>query len=612
MSESLHTTKSSCTAAAAVPPIDDWSDWVSASAIRNHVLGHPLLDWLDRYGEANGFERDTVDDRTDFVRFVMRKGQDFERAVVEHLTVLGVGEMRRIMAEDASSEDRRSNDAVEATLAAMSERVPIVAQGALRDAGSRTFGFPDLLVRSDVLARLFPGALSAASAPAPSLGLDDCHYVVVDIKFTTLRLAAGGGLDNSESNLAYKAQLFVYNRALAALQGHLPATAFLLGRGWRQTKNRVTSRVGNCMDRLAPVGQSDVIQGESLQHRVDTAAAWVRRLRCDGHEWSPLPTPTVPELRPNAKGDAAPWAGAVKQIVAEGHDLTRLWQVGVGKRDAANAAGLTRWTDPAVTPAAVGVKGQTYAPLLQALLDVNRGSGPDVQPARITATREQWAEPADVEFYVDYETVSDLDDDFGAIPERGGQPMIFMIGCGHLEDGEWRFECFVADDLSEASEATVIDDWFGHMAAVQARFGSHSTPRVFHWSAHEQSSLETAYNSAVNRQPARAGHWPRPEWFDFLSRVVKEVPVVVRGAHGFGLKAVANALHALGRVDVSWDTGPTDGLGAMVGAWSCQHQIDTGTAERLDDLDLMQEIRAYNEIDCKAMMAIICYLRENH
>ena len=589
-------------------------DWVSASAMRNYVLSDPLLDWLDLHGEASGFERDPVDPRTDFDSFVAGKGREFEAAVIEHLGGLGVGEVYQLADDEGLAKDRCTDMAVEATVAAMRRRVPLIAQGALRDVESRTFGFPDLLVRSDALMRIFPDALPYAlgDAPAPGLGLNNCHYVVVDIKFLTLDLQASGGLANSETNPAYKVQLFVYNRALGALQGHLPPRAFLLGRGWRQTKSSEKRRVGNCMDRLAPIRHDESTPRGALREQADAAAAWVRRVRSEGRCWTVLPEPSVPELRPSAKGEHGLWKGAVARIVEEGKDLTRLWNVSPSKRDEANAHGLLRWTDPAVTPKAVGVSGSTREPQLQALLDVNRGIGPSVQPALVGALRAEWCQPADVEFYVDFETVSDLDDDFTAIPERGGQPLIFMIGCGRLENGEWQFACFIADDLTEPSEEIVIEAWLDHMADVTRRIGSNSAPRVFHWSAHEVSSLESAVNSATERHPSAAERWPRPEWFDFLTRVVKAKPVVVRDAHAFGLKAMANALAALGHIDISWDTGPTDGLGAMVGAWWCQQQVAAGEAQRLTDLELMREIEKYNEIDCKAMMAIISYLRDHH
>jgi hypothetical protein len=88
-------------------------------------------------------------------------------------------------------------------------------------------------------------------------------------------------------------------------------------------------------------------------------------------------------------------------------------------------------------------------------------------------------------------------------------------------------------------------------------------------------------------------------------------PVVIRGALDFSLKPVTKAMHELGLVETLWEDGPTDGLGAMVGAWSCA----TEATERrctLSETELMQEIMRYNEVDCKAMMEIIRYLRTHH
>jgi hypothetical protein len=92
---------------------------------------------------------------------------------------------------------------------------------------------------------------------------------------------------------------------------------------------------------------------------------------------------------------------------------------------------------------------------------------------------------------------------------------------------------------------------------------------------------------------------------------VRREPVVVRGAHGFGLKAVTKAMHAAGLVETLWGDGPVDGLGAMVGAWWCDAEVER-TGSRLIDTDLMQDIRAYNEVDCRSMMEIVRYLRQSH
>lgn len=223
---------------------------------------------------------------------------------------------------------------------------------------------------------------------------------------------------------------------------------------------------------------------------------------------------------------------------------------------------------------------------------------------------DQWFEPAGVEFYVDFETASSLDDDFSGIPERGGHELIFMIGCGHVEDGRWTYERFLVERLSEQHEEHAIDAWLAHMDGLAATHGmTDPGPYVIHWSPAERSTLETAYNSARNRHPERA--WQPIRWFDCWRNVALGEPVVVRGALNFGLKSIAKALRELGLIESSWDDSPLDGLGAMVGAWWCE-----GEAERLGvplaDIELMQEIGHYNEIDCKVMMEVLRYLREHH
>ena len=75
--------------------------------------------------------------------------------------------------------------------------------------------------------------------------------------------------------------------------------------------------------------------------------------------------------------------------------------------------------------------------------------------------------------------------------------------------------------------------------------------------------------------------------------------MVVRGALGFGLKAIANALHSLGLIETDWADSPVDGLGAMVGAWRCDEEAKKKGVP-MTDLPLIKEIGRYNEVDCKA------------
>jgi hypothetical protein len=136
-------------------------------------------------------------------------------------------------------------------------------------------------------------------------------------------------------------------------------------------------------------------------------------------------------------------------------------------------------------------------------------------------------------------------------------------------------------------------------------------PLVFHWSPAESSGLSSGLKSARRRHSERSSSWIEPNWFDFLGRVVRAEPLVVRGAMGFGLKTIAGSLYKHGLIQTKWADNITDGLGAMVGAWSAYEDggEDGGPVAQHD---LMQEIRQYNGVDCKVMMEVIQYLRAKH
>ena len=592
-------------------------EWVSATKTRGYRLGNTLGDWLHLYGEDHGFGKDlTPDERLDLRRFNMKQGMAFEDRVASYL-----GERAELVRITTDGLESRDLEKVKATFAALEAGCEIVHGGVLWNPETRTYGVPDFLIRSDVFDRLFHdhpdpyGGLASNQADSGTQG--GWRYVVVDAKFTTLRLFAQpapgrkppkgslpGEINNAGSFPAYKAQLFLYNAALARLQEDAPRRAFLLGRGWEQGGDRGA----NAMERLGPVSMT-----AELADAVQTALHWVRRLRAEGRDWRVLPEPSRPELRPPAPSDADwPWKRAIREIIEALDDPIRLWQVGARKRDEAAVEGITSWRDPRATATSLGVKGGTTAPMLEAILDVNRTDGPLVRPQRVTAAAETWRARSRLEFFVDFETVTDANDDFSRFPKKSGEPLIFMIGCGHMEHGQWQFSCFVADRLTAEAEAVAIDSWIEHMRSVRLRLGMTATPLAFHWADAERSTLESAYNSACNRHNEK--DWAVSHhfvWFDLLKHVVKAQPVVVRGAFGFGLKEIAKTLRGHDLIKISWEDSPVDGQGAMVGAWHCDREA-AKKGIRLADTELMQEIQRYNEVDCRVMQEILDYLREHH
>ena len=596
-----------------VPTTDaDWDDWVAAGAIRNWAANDALLDWLDRFGGELGYARDdqrsTYDERFDFQRFLAEQGKRFEERVLRDLEER-VG-LTRI---EGDRDGARSLAAAHATVAALERGERVIAGGLLRDPQTRSYGRIDLLVRSDVLAHLCGDALGDnddPSVPAPGLHGAAWHYRVIDVKFSTLELLKDGGLSTS-SQLGSCAQVWTYNQMLARVQGYVAPFGYVLGRGWRQGSN---GRGDTCWEKLARVAADTYVRSRELPLAdvVGEGAAWVRRVRREGASWHVLPVPTIDELWPNMKNDRDhPWHEAKKEIAEELRELTLLWRVSASMRDRARARGVTRWDDPKISAEWLGITGDTHPRMFDAMLAANRDGGPAVRPSRITVEDERWRERVPVELYVDFETVNDLNDDFSAFPKKGGESLIFQVGCGSYAGGTWEFAQFTARDLSAAAEADMIDAWVAHLdrIAKSAGLGGAADARLFHWSPAETTFMEGAYNSAVARHPDRG--WPLLGWYDLLERIVHPAPVVVTGARGFGLKAVARAMHAHGLIETDWGDGLADGTGAMAGAWAAaaiaaQDKADMGSVE------LMKEVGRYNEIDCRVMAEVLEHLRRQH
>jgi hypothetical protein len=628
----------------------DWSTWVSATKTRNWVEEDPLLDWLDLYGSAHGFVKDTEQPNyipeADFSKFVKRKGEEFEQRVCDlldsQLESAGLERMARIA---TSGQDAQSRERWIETVKEMQRGTPVIAQGILWDWERGTYGVPDLLVRSDILNCLCEEVLDypEANAGAPALGLSDYHYVVVEIKFRVFDLAFNWEAGNDAKH--YKAQLAICNAALGILQGYTPTMAFFIGRGWEKGTGENSSKSTSCLNRLIPVSLPEQAQYRrpsiNWLDKAMEAVQWVRRVRQEGKSWQVLPTPSNRWLHPNMKnGQDAPWHGAKRSISEAIGEPTQIWNLGVDVRNALIEASSADWRHPEFRFDIAAPGQNATSDRLRQMLRINRDpNGPLYHPKLVDWAREEWAVPEALEFFVDFETTSNLDDDFSSLPNAGGQPLIFMIGCGHWEPVEgdpgvkgqwmlhperrrWVFKVFYTDSLTEDEEKRIIFEWCQYMEEVRKRTPrAPERPKVFHWSPAETSTYSMGATSAFVRHLQPAG-WPTPNWYDFLGNVVKQRGTsnafYVRGAWGFGLKAIGKALHQHGFIQTLWMDGPADGLAAMGGSWACYRVAQENGIAVTDVVfkdiagnphHLFQEVIKYNEIDCQVMAESIMFIR---
>ena len=106
-----------------------------------------------------------------------------------------------------------TEDSLDETKKLMKQGIPLIHSAPVRNYRNGTQGVIDILIRSDFLSKLVDEPCltkEEIAMSAPALG-KPYHYVVIDIKFSTLPLRADGvHLLNSGSYPAYKAQCLVY------------------------------------------------------------------------------------------------------------------------------------------------------------------------------------------------------------------------------------------------------------------------------------------------------------------------------------------------------------------------------------------------------------------
>lgn len=544
-----------------IPPnsVRHTSKWISASSLYSVILEDHFSEWLKLYGPS--------EEKKGILPFLFSQGHAFEAGVVQLLR-------QKYQVVTISPDGRYSLELLPKTQEAIENQVEIIHSAPLSNPNNRTYGVADLLIRTDILTQLFPDL---------ELNSGEGLYRVIDIKFTTLPLRADGvHLLNSDSIKAYKAQLYIYTAALARLLGVFPTQAFLLGRKYSYTSRKETFVGESCFDRLGVVNFSG-IDSEVISN-TEMALEWIRQLREEGAGWS---FQDHPELYPNLKQNPTPLKQKIARDISE---ITEVWYCGVHQRELALAQGISSWRDPRFNSVVADLRGNRGI-VLDQLLEVNR-NGPAILPSKISRMKAFLCKGKVSEFFVDFETVGGMFDDFTRLPKPHSIAMIFMITVGWVEEEGYRSETYTAQQLTSAEERRI-------MTQFVSRIGKDS--ELFHWSDAEPNE----WKAALRRQQIQSPDFNlQDRWTDLLY-IFHEEPITVRGALNFSLKSIARAMAEEKMISSCWDESLSDGLNAMYQAYQA-YLLPPAEKEKA-----LAEIEKYNQIDTRILSEILNYLRQH-
>ena len=569
------------------------TDYIAATKIYNYILNDPLVDWIKEHKRRT--TRNNTNKFEGFNSFIMDKGIEFEKEIVKIIdTKIPV----------VSVSEYITNDTINKTIELMKQGVPLIHSAPVRNPKNRTHGVIDLLVRSDYISQLVnecPITDEEKLIKSPKLG-HNFHYLVVDIKFSTLPLRSDGKhLLNSGRYPAYKAQCLIYNDAIGLIQGYTSNYSFILGRRWKYTQRNIKHNNISCLDKLGIIDYNTM--DNNYKQITKDSIKWVRENKKYGHRWSVTP-PSRRELYPNMCYDSGDMQIHKENIATDIGEITSIWNCGVKHRNIALDNGISSWRDPNCNSENIGIRGKR-ANVIDRILNINRQNTDLILPKKIESNMFNW-KICENEMFVDFETISDIFSSFTELPLQKPIDMIFMIGVWYKSTitNNWEYKKFKSKKATYEDEYIMMDEFVKFTK-------DHNNPKLWFWSAEKKfwnRSEKRQFDMATDniKRSNISDNWDINTWVDMLE-LFKQEPIVIKDCFKFGLKHISKAMKKHNLISTSLESECTSGMSAMVKAWKCYKDF-----EQPDKCPIMQDIAIYNKFDVSVLHDILSYLRNNH
>lgn len=540
-------------------------DWMPATGGRAFIFQDPAILWLNHFGEAHGFTKDTSP--FEFLDFISEKGREFERKWIAEMA----NEAVRVCEKEY---EVREVGKLEQTLDLIKEQVPLIAGAAIWWAPEKIYGVPDLLVHTTWLHEHFPELELPSNQPG--------HYVVFDMKFTTK-------LDSTQKKLSfvnYSIQTRIYSYIIGQIVNVMPTNSFLI-----------------CRDRISNPLMVDIRSevGKLLDEDIRNIRDKYLDIMLNGSSYTPW---THDQVCINLVNDQDyPWHSAKLDIARNkilGGDTALVYEIGqkqkedLAKQGFPNRDSLLERDPNDIPLESCHGLGAAKCPRIRAVLQANRTG--EVTPTSISSVPTT----RPLEFFVDFETFNNLNVNFeNEWPVLNGCEMIFMIGVGWSNNDEWKFEVFIAEEESHNAEHEMLLKFQSFLDKMtNDKLTDLEASVLYHWTNAEIWQLRNAANrhGLDDEHPLR-----KLPWYDLQKDVFLKEPIGVPGAWSYGLKNIATALGV-----VNWPGDLGDGLRATVAGWKAYQ-----TTSPLES-DEMQIITEYNEVDCRALYEILSWMRNEH
>jgi hypothetical protein len=573
----------------------------SATKFRNYFMGDPVIDYLNVYGEAFGFQKDDKGENA-YMEYIMQRGQEFEKYIME----LFSPKFKKMTFVDIAREfpDGFNQDGVHETIRQMRLGIEVIYQGFLADKELRIHGIPDLLIRADKLRELFGGFYPEFDAiqdlPTRKGKLVFPHlYVVVDIKMSTLEFLKSGTISRKKLMKVYAAQLFVYNKILENLlferteieTPFFQPNVFLLGPRLKIGDSLILDGKQNIarinLNKDLDIRSKTKTEEKIFSIEVRKALNWLKEMYANGESWDLL-SPSRDELRPNMKNkEDYPWHG-VKSVLAKQQDGLSD-RPGFSHEDSIAISQKRKTVEEHISE----IKDSKRRRVMEVMNDVRTDDEADEAEIEMIKDHPAIVEnPEKINLYVDFEYISGSEFTF----DPDYRTHLYLIGMGYELNGKFKYEHFMVNSLTDSEEKRIIKHWISRIRTIS----QNRQPQLIHWSKAEPGNFRTLKEVLQIRGTF--------DWQD-LMKLFENCPAFLKEHCGVlknsKLKTVAKAMKSRGHIKSDWDDEMTNGMEAnMVIIRGVQQKLP-----RFADFAGIDRLIHYNMIDCATLYEIVKYLQ---
>jgi hypothetical protein len=205
-----------------------------------------------------------------------------------------------------------------------------------------------------------------------------------------------------------------------------------------------------------------------------------------------------------------------------------------------------------------------------------------------------------MEFYLDFESIGNMYDDFSQFPQASGQAMIFLVGLIVVDNvtGKRDYVSYLIDKLDHQSERDMIQKMLTDMKNNREMYDQNFAP-VYFWSNAENYMLKRAMGPDVVQENGLV--------MVDLCKAFRESGLILPGQLGYGLKEVAKTMYKYKMIKTTWSEtlDVASGLNATIEAMKTYNHRNKETRQQY-----FRSLIDYNYVDCKVMEEILEYLRD--